>query len=186
MANTRRPVALADDEIEKPAPKTKTKPKAEEVEEVADETVDETVEEPTVDEDEDDGSFKDEDVPDDEELFEGGPNFGKLREWKEEFGADNIFVSVITHDDSEYCIWRTINRQEYRDVIKNLEKAIAQGDLSESDATFNSEEAITEICVLFPKYNRHDRKGTNAGFPKMISTDVMEQSGFSQVEVRKL
>lgn len=119
----------------------------------------------------------------DSELWEGGPTYRDLDGWKAQFGEDNIFVSLT---DPEYCIWRTLNRHEYRQLMKELEMAISSGQVSEAEATFNNEEAMTEICVLYPKYNRHDKVGTRAGFPRVMANEIMEQSGFIPVEVRKL
>lgn len=124
--------------------------------------------------------------PDDsDELWEGGPTFGDLKLWKEEFGDDNVYVSLINPALNKYCIWRTLDRHEYRALVKNLETALQNG-VGETEATMNNEEDIAELCVLYPPYNKHDRKGTTAGFPKLIANDVMEQSGFVEVEVRQL
>ena len=175
MAGTRKVILEELDEREEAIEEAVAEATAEEEAEVAEEEVVE-------DEVEDDEA----EPLDTDELFAGGPTFGKIKEWKEEFGKENIFVSVLNPSTEEYCIWRTLNREEYRKLVKDLEKATESGTITEADATMNNEESITEICCLYPTFNRHDRKNTNAGFPKMISEDVMEQSGFVQVEVRKL
>jgi hypothetical protein len=125
--------------------------------------------------------------PDDsEELWEDGPTFGDLKGWKAQYGEENVFVSLINPSLNKYCIWRTLDRHEYRQLVKKLEDTINAGQISETEATMNNEEDIAQICVIYPPYNKNDRKGTSAGFPKLISNDVMEQSGFVEVEVRQL
>lgn len=141
---------------------------------------------PEVEEEEEIVDVLDDEPADDEELWEGGPTFGDVKAWKEEYGDENIFLSVINATLNKFCIWRTLDRHEYRQLVKKLEQAIQSGQVSETEATMNNEEDIAQLCVLFPPYDKNNRKGTNAGFPKLIANDVMEQSGFVEVEVRQL
>lgn len=170
-ANTRRAVSVEE-------PVEAVEDAVEEVEEEAVPDADEPVEEAQED--------TEDELTDDDELWEGGPTYGHLKAWKEQYGEDNIFVSLINPDFNQYCVWRTLNRHEYRELMKQMEAAVTSGQVSDSEAAFNNEEALTETCVLYPPYNRHDRVHTNAGFPRIMANDIMEQSGFVPVEVRKI
>lgn len=117
-----------------------------------------------------------------EELFPGGPNFAQINAWKEKFG--DIYVTSVTPD--KHVVWRTMTRFEYRNLIKNMEQAIASGAVSQAQANLDNEESIAELCVLFPEYSRLNATGELAGVASTISQQVMEASAFVAVEVRQL
>lgn len=116
-----------------------------------------------------------------DEVWPGGPNFGMINAWKDEFG--DVYVTSVTPD--HHVVWRTINRFEYRRMVKNLEQSLASG-MAQSEANMNNEEAIAELCVLYPPYNRLSPASEMAGVASTISNQVMEASAFSAVEVRQL
>jgi hypothetical protein len=116
------------------------------------------------------------------QLWVGGPTVGQINAWKEEH---EVYVTTINPYTNNHVVWRPIYRQEYRALVKQLEEAVASG-MSQVEATMNNEEAMSEIVILFPTYNRHDRAGTLAGLPQLISQEAMEASGFVPAEVRQL
>lgn len=120
----------------------------------------------------------------DEELWSNGPTMAQIEEWKQQYGEGNIYVTSLTPDD--HVVWRTLTRFEYRRLVKSMEQSIASGQVSQAEANMNNEEAITELCVLFPGYSRQTSAGVLAGLPSVISQEVMEASGFNALEVRQL
>lgn len=116
------------------------------------------------------------------ELWPGGPNFAQINEWKDKFG--DIYVTSVTPD--KHIVWRTLTRFEYRRLIKNLEQQLSAGQVSQGEANMNNEEAIAEMCILYPGYSRQNASADLAGVASTISQQVMEASAFVSVEVRQL
>lgn len=117
-----------------------------------------------------------------EEVWPGGPVFGQINAWKEQFG--DIYVTSVTPEN--HVVWRTLTRFEYRRLVKNLEQELASGKSSQAEANLNNEEAVAEMCILFPPYSRADAAGHMAGIASTISQQVMEASAFVSIEVRQL
>lgn len=149
------------------------------VEEVVPEPEEQEQEEPQVQEEEEYDSTK---MDPKEELWEGGPTFAQINAWKEQFG--DVFVTSVTPD--KHFVWRCLTRFEYRRLVKNLEQSVSTGQVTQGEANMNNEESITEMCVLFPSYNRTQNVGEMAGIASTIAQQVMEASGFGTVEVRQL
>jgi hypothetical protein len=120
----------------------------------------------------------------DDELWPSGPTLAMIDSWKEAHGPDCIYVSSLT--PTYHVVWRTLTRAEYRHLVKKMEQAVGAGTLSQAEATMNHEEAMTELCLLFPKLNRMQMSGELAGLPSLISQQVLEASAFSALEVRQL
>lgn len=125
-----------------------------------------------------------EDLDPNDELFPGGPTIGTIQEWKQEFGEDSVFVTSLS--PTKHVVWRTLNRFEYRRLVKQLEQAMAGGTMTQAEANMNNEEQIAELCILFPSMNRAQMAGEQAGLASIISQEVMEASGFVPMEVRQL
>jgi hypothetical protein len=123
-----------------------------------------------------------EDLPDDEEIWKDGPTAGMIKRWKEQFGE--VYVTSITFD--KHIAWRTLTRLEYKNVVKKMEQLIQAGQLSSAEANMWNEEAISELCMLYPQYERVDMNGIMAGVPSLIAQEVLEASGFVALEVRQL
>jgi len=123
-----------------------------------------------------------EDLPDDEEIWQDGPTAGMIKRWKEQFGE--VYVTSITFD--KHIAWRTLTRLEYKNVVKKMEQLIQAGQLSSAEANMWNEEAIAELCMLYPQYERVDMNGIMAGVPSLIAQEVLEASGFVALEVRQL
>jgi hypothetical protein len=60
------------------------------------------------------------------------------------------------------------------------------GQLSSAEANLWNEEAIAEICCLYPAYDRQSITADLAGLPSLIAQEVLEASGFVALEVRQL
>lgn len=134
------------------------KPKFEEEfieEEVQEEVVEETeaVEEDSI-LDNGDGEF----------LFPNGPTMNQVEEWKSRY--KEIFLTEF--DDDLVFIWRTLNRKEYKDIIK----------IQNADNLYR-EERICERCVVWPEnYSYMSMSSGRAGIPSLLAEQVMDKSGF--------
>lgn len=117
-----------------------------------------------------------------EPIWEGGPTAGDITGWKEEYGE--VYVTSITMD--KHIVWRPLTRGEYTKHIQEMEELVENGTLSSARASLYNEEAIAETCILFPAYDRNEKKAGLAGVPSIISQEVMEASGFVAIEVRQL
>lgn len=122
------------------------------------------------------------DLPDDELIWPGGPTAGQIKLWKKEYG--DVYVTSITYD--KHIAWRTLNRLEYKNLVKKMEQLVQAGQLTQSEANLWNEEAITEICILYPAYDKQSLVTEMAGLPSLISQEVLEASGFLALEVRQL
>jgi hypothetical protein len=67
-----------------------------------------------------------------------------------------------------------------------MEQLVQSGQLSSAEANLWNEEAIAELCILFPSYDRSAMTREMAGLPSLISQEVLEASGFVALEVRQL
>lgn len=117
-----------------------------------------------------------------EELWDGGPNFAQINGWKDQFG--DVYVTSVTPE--KHIVWRTLTRFEYRRLIKIMEQQLASGQVSQGEANLNNEEAIAEMCILYPPYSRQAGAENMAGVASTIAQQVMEASAFVSVEVRQL
>lgn len=123
-----------------------------------------------------------EDLDDSEEIWPGGPNAGTIKEWKESYGE--VYVTSISFD--KHIVWRVLNRLEYKNIVRKMENMIQTGELSSAEANMWNEEAIAEMCMLYPKYDKNSLTGMMAGTPSLIAQEVLEASGFVALEVRQL
>lgn len=117
-----------------------------------------------------------------DELWPGGPTMAMIDAWKKEFG--DVYVTSVTPDT--HYVWRTLTRFEYRRLVKNLEQAVSTGQVTQAEANMNNEEAMAEICLLFPPVSRVELSSNLAGLASIISQEVMEASGFVALEIRQL
>ena len=124
------------------------------------------------------------DYDDDEEIWEGGPTVGQAKAWKQAYGR----VVVGTLDTGDHYVIRPMNRAEYRNHAINLERsrAASGGSLQSSD-TLATEEAITMIGLLYPPMDEQElRNFGSAGFPTLVSQQIMEISNFVAVDTAEL
>lgn len=123
-----------------------------------------------------------EDLDDSEQIWDGGPTAGQIKQWKEQYGE--VYVTSITYD--KHIVWRVLNRVEYKHIVKKMEQLMQSGQLSSAEANMWNEETISEMCILFPAYDRKQATGMMAGVPSLIAQEVLEASGFVALEVRQL
>lgn len=123
-----------------------------------------------------------EDLPDDEEIWPNGPTAGHIKMWKKEFGE--VYVTSLSFD--KHIVWRTLSRYEYKQLVKKMEQLVQAGQLSSAEANMWNEEAITEMCILYPAFDKQDIGREMAGMPSLIAQEVLEASGFVALEVRQL
>lgn len=122
------------------------------------------------------------DLPDDEEIWPNGPTAGQIKVWKKEHGE--VYVTSISFD--KHIAWRPLSRIEYKNLVRKMEQLVQSGQLSTAEANLWNEEAITELCILFPSYDSVSMTKELAGLPSLISQEVLEASGFVALEVRQL
>lgn len=123
-----------------------------------------------------------EDLEDDVEIWDGGPTAGMIKDWKERFG--DVYVTSITYD--KHVVWRVLNRIEYKQIVKKMEQLIQAGTLTSAEANMWNEEAIAELCILYPGFDKNSLSGAMAGMPSLIAQEVLEASGFVALEIRQL
>jgi hypothetical protein len=123
-----------------------------------------------------------EDIPDDELVWPNGPTAGQIKAWKKEHG--DVYVTSISYD--KHIAWRTLTRLEYKNLFKKMEQLMQAGQLTQSEANLWNEEAIAEVCILYPSYDKQSLISEMAGLPSLISQEVLEASGFLALEVRQL
>lgn len=123
-----------------------------------------------------------EDLSDEELIWPNGPTAGMIKQWKQEFG--DVYVTSITYD--KHIAWRTLSRLEYKNLVRKMEQLMEAGQLSSAEANLWNEEAIAEICCLYPAYDRQSITSDLAGLPSLIAQEVLEASGFVALEVRQL
>jgi len=121
-----------------------------------------------------------EDLPPETPLFEGGPTAGDIIEWKKEFG--DVYVTEISFEN--YVVWRTINRGEYKKLVKQVNDMVESAKYSEVDINMYNEEAICSNCILFPVLDSFEKE--LAGMPAVISQQILESSGFKPWDTRGL
>lgn len=121
-------------------------------------------------------------IPPETELWPGGPTKAMVDSWKDQHG--DVYVTSIGSE--KHFVWRCLTRFEYRRLVKNLEQSIATGQVTQAEANMNNEEAVTEVCVLYPPITRVQLAGEMAGVASIISQECMESSGFVASEVRML
>ncbi len=123
-----------------------------------------------------------EDLPDEEEIWPDGPTAGQIKLWKKEHG--DVYVTSISFD--KHVAWRPLSRLEYKNLVRKMEQLVQSGQLSTAEANLWNEEAIAELCILFPSYDIAAMTREMAGLPSLISQEVLEASGFVALEVRQL
>jgi hypothetical protein len=79
-----------------------------------------------------------------------------------------------------------LSRLEYKQLVKKMEQLVSAGQLSTAEANMWNEEAIAEVCVLYPSFDKNSLSKDLAGLPSLISQEVLEASGFVALEVRQL
>jgi hypothetical protein len=68
--------------------------------------------------------------------------------------------------------------------MQHMEKLMANGNVSQSEALMENEEVITEMCLLYPKLTRKQFSGKKAGLPTILAQQILEASGFNPIDIR--
>jgi hypothetical protein len=123
-----------------------------------------------------------EQLEDDVEIFDNGPTAGLIKMWKREHGE--VYVTSVSFD--KHIVWRVLSRIEYKHLVKKMEQLMQAGLMSTAEANMWNEEAIAELCILFPSYDKRSLTEDMAGLPSLIAQEVLEASGFVALEVRQL
>ena len=110
-----------------------------------------------------------EDVPDEEAIWSGGPLAGTVKDWKKQYG--DIYVTSITYD--KHIVWRVLNRAEYKQIVKKMEQLVQAGQLTTAEANLWNEETISELCMLYPKFDKNNAVGFMAGLPSLIAQELV-------------
>lgn len=117
------------------------------------------------------------------ELFEGGPTKAQIDEWKSQF--KKVYVTEVA--DEQYIVWRTLRRAEYRKLVSDLENQVASNQYSQAEANMNNEEAMAQLCMLWPAETSVQSIAAGlAGMPSIIAQQIMEASGFMSLQIREL
>lgn len=133
-----------------------------------------------VDEAEEEVGLELEDLDPEMPLWENGPLVKEALEWKSQH---RLYLTSFTMED--HVMWRPMDRDEYRDHVRRVERMAEEG-YSQSEANLMNEERIAELCILFPPYDARQKREGLAGIPSVIAQSVMEASGFVALEVREL
>jgi hypothetical protein len=59
-----------------------------------------------------------EDLEDSQEIWDGGPNAGMIKEWKKIHGE--VYVTSLSFD--KHIVWRVLSRLEYKTLVKKMEQ----------------------------------------------------------------
>lgn len=96
-------------------------------------------------------------------VIHEGPSRKEVEGWKSRY--THVYFTPF---DGEVYVWRTLQRPEYREIIR--------------DATLTAldrEEMFTEKCVLFPyDFSLEKIKKSRAGIASLLSEMIMDKSGF--------
>lgn len=131
---------------------------------------------------EEDDQVSVEDLDEDEEIWSGGPTAKMIVDWKEQYG--DVYVTSVTYEN--HVVWRVLNRLEYKNIVKQMETFVQEGQMTSAEANMWNEEAIANTCILYPAMDSGELTGSMAGVPSLISQEVLEASGFVALEVRQL
>lgn len=123
-----------------------------------------------------------EDLDENEEIWSGGPTAKMIVDWKEQYG--DVYVTSVTYEN--HVVWRVLNRLEYKNIVKQMETFVQEGQMTSAEANMWNEEAIANTCILYPAMDSGELTGSMAGVPSLISQEVLEASGFVALEVRQL
>lgn len=129
---------------------------------------------------------REQDLSDDSPQFpdvEDGPTRGEIKRWKDVF--TKLYVTTFPGDVK--VVWRALRRDEYKQVMREMEALAQRPDVAPSEASFINEERIAEMAILFPEYVAgQNEENQLAGIVSLISQQVMEASGFVSTDIEEL
>ena len=95
---------------------------------------------------EEDDEVSVEDLDENEEIWPGGPTAKMIVDWKEQYG--DVYVTSVTYEN--HVVWRVLNRLEYKNIVKQMEIFVQEGQMTSAEANMWNEEAIANTCILYP------------------------------------
>jgi len=123
-----------------------------------------------------------EDLDPDLQIWEDGPTAKDIVDWKKKYG--DVYVTSVTFD--KHVVWRTLNRNEYKMIVRQIEQVISSGKMTQTEANMLNEELVCQFCTLFPQFSGEDFSKELAGLPSILAQQILESSGFTTVDVRQL
>lgn len=123
-----------------------------------------------------------EDLDPELEIWTGGPKAKDIVEWKKKYG--DVYVTSVTFD--KHVVWKTLNRQEYKMIVRQIEQVVSSGKMSQTEANMLNEELVCQFCTLYPQFSNEDFSREMAGLPSILAQQILESSGFTTVDVRQL
>ena len=97
---------------------------------------------------------------------ENVPLISQLEAWK--FKHKGLYISKISNEDSKYYLWRTLKRQEF--------KQLSQGSAFDTEESAN--EMLVEKCLLYPSCDTLFRLLSDAGVITTLGKQISYKSGF--------
>lgn len=96
-------------------------------------------------------------------VIRNGPTRKEVEGWKARY--EHVYFTPF---DGETFVWRTLQRPEYREIIRDT-----------TLTALDREELFTEKCVLFPyDFSLEKIKKSRAGIASLLSEMIMDKSGF--------
>lgn len=96
-------------------------------------------------------------------VVRNGPTRKEVEGWKSRH--EHVYFTPF---DGATFVWRTLNRPEYREIIRDT-----------TLTALDREELFTERCVLFPyDFSLEKIKKSRAGIASLLSEMIMDKSGF--------
>lgn len=123
-----------------------------------------------------------EDLDPELEIWTNGPKAKDIVEWKKKYG--DVYVTSVTFD--KHVVWKTLNRQEYKMIVRQIEQVVSSGKMTQTEANMLNEELVCQFCTLYPQFSNEDFSREMAGLPSILAQQILESSGFTTVDVRQL
>ena len=102
-----------------------------------------------------------------DELFFNGPSNEEVDAWKLQYKT--VYATEI--DGSGVFVWRTLNRKEFKELMK-----------IETTDPLAREEKLCDLCILWPEgLDEESFQEGDAGVPTILAEQIMERSGFAPI-----
>lgn len=96
-------------------------------------------------------------------VVRNGPTRKEVEGWKKRY--NHVYFTPF---DGETFVWRTLQRPEYREIIRD-----------QTITALDREEMFTEKCVLYPyDFSLEKIRNSRAGIASLLSEMIMDKSGF--------
>lgn len=113
---------------------------------------------------------------DDYQLWPSGPYHSQVLSWKKQFESNNHNIYLTTFAGQDRFIWRTLARYEYKVLMA-----------TPGTDPLMREEMICSSCILWPSdYNYETMAPEKAGYPSVLAQQIMQLSGFVDIQPTRL